>query len=93
MEPDRDRMSQLGILPQQIVNSLTDRNVVSNSGRVRVGKENIAIDPTGTFDSEKEIEDLLITGHGSDQQIYLRDVATVRRGYQEPQQKILRYGR
>ena len=91
VEPDRDRMSQLGILPHQIIQSLTDRNVVANSGRVQVGKEYIAISPTGTFDSEKEIEDLLIIGHGSDQQIYLRDVATVRRGYQEPQQKILRY--
>ncbi len=91
VEPDRDRMSQLGILPQQIVQSLTDRNIVADSGRVRVGKEYIAIDPTGTFDSVKEIEGLLITGHSSDQQIYLRDVATVRRGYVEPPQKVLRY--
>ena len=91
VEPDRDRMSQLGILPQQIVQSLTDRNIAADSGRVRVGKEYIAIHPTGTFDSVKEIEGLLITGHTSDQQIYLRDVGTVRRGYVEPPQKVLRY--
>ena len=91
VEPDRDRMSQLGILPAQIVQSLTDRNIAVDSGRVRVGQEHIAIHPTGTFDSVKEIEDLLITGHTSGQQIYLRDVATVRRGYVEPQQKVLRY--
>jgi multidrug efflux pump subunit AcrB len=91
VEPDRDRMSQLGILPQQIINSLQDRNIVSDSGRVRVGQEYIAIDPTGTFASVSEIEELLITGHSSDQQIYLRDVATVRRGYVEPPGNVLRY--
>ena len=91
VEPDRDRMSQLGILPHQIVQSLTDRNIAADSGRVRVGHEHIAIHPTGTFDSVKEIEDLLITGHASDQQIYLRDVAAVSRGYVEPPDKVLRY--
>ena len=58
---------------------------------MRVGQEYIAIDPTGTFDSVKEIEGLLITGHSSDQQIYLRDVAEVRRGYAEPPDRVLRY--
>jgi multidrug efflux pump subunit AcrB len=91
VEPDRDRMSQLGILPQQIVSELQNRNIVSNAGRVRVGKEYIAIEPTGTFDSVEEIEKLLITGHESGQQIYLRDIATVRRGYMEPPVRILRY--
>jgi multidrug efflux pump subunit AcrB len=91
VEPDRDRMSQLGILPQQIVNELQNRNLVSNAGRVRVGQEYIAIDPTGTFDSVEDIENLLITGQSSDQQIYLRDVATVRRGYAEPPSRLLRY--
>ena len=91
VEPDRDRMSQLGILPQQIIAELQDRNLVSDSGRVRVGQEYIAIDPTGTFDSVKEIENLLITGHDSDQQIYLRDIAKVRRGYVEPPGQVLRH--
>ncbi len=91
VEPDRDRMSQLGILPHQITQSLQDRNIAADSGRVKVGPEYIAIDPTGTFASVEAIEDLLITGHSSDQQIYLRDIAKVRRGYVEPPDRVLRY--
>ncbi len=91
VEPDRDRMSQLGIQPLQIVESLRDKNIVADSGRVRVGREYIAVDPTGTFTSVAEIEDLLIIGHSSDQQIYLRDVARVQRGYLEPPDNVLRY--
>ncbi len=91
VEPERDRMSQLGVIPSQIVQSLQDKNIVADSGRVQVGREYIAIDPTGTFSSVEEIEDLLIIGRSSDQQTYLRDVATVRRGYLEPQNRVLRF--
>lgn len=91
VEPERDRMSQLGILPTQIVQSLQDKNIVADSGRVQVGREYIAVDPTGTFSSVEEIENLLIIGRSSDQQIYLRDVAAVRRGYLEPQNQVLRF--
>ena len=91
VEPERDRMSQLGILPIQIVQSLQDRNIVADSGSVEVGIEYIAVDPTGTFDSVEEIGDLLIISRSSDSQIYLRDVANIRRGYLEPQDRVLRF--
>jgi multidrug efflux pump subunit AcrB len=89
--PNRDRMTQLGVHPDQITGSLRDKNIVVDSGRARVGQDFLAIDPTGTFQSVKAFEDLPITGHASGQQIYLRDVAEVRRGYREPQDKVLRY--
>ena len=84
-------MSQLGILPNQIVQSLKDRYIVADSGNVQVGREYIAIDPTGTFDSVEEIGDLLIIARSSDQQIYLRDVADIRRGYLEPRDRVLQF--
>jgi multidrug efflux pump subunit AcrB len=89
--PNRDRMSQLGVQPQQIIDSLHDKNVVVDSGRARVGKEFLAIDPTGTFQSVRAFGELRITGQTSGQQIYLRDVADVRRGYKDPPDKVLRY--
>ncbi|MFQ5657597.1 MAG: efflux RND transporter permease subunit [Candidatus Methylomirabilales bacterium] len=91
VEPNRERMSQLGIHPGVIIQELRSRNLVSDSGRVQVGPEFIAIDPTGLFTSEREFNDLLISGHGSDRQIYLKDVATVRRGYVEPPTTVLRF--
>ena len=45
--------------------------------------------PTGGVSTVEEFESLLI--RGGDQQIYLRDVATVRRGYVEPQNNSIRY--
>jgi multidrug efflux pump subunit AcrB len=89
--PNRDRMSQLGIHPAQIIEKLRDKNLVADAGRARVGPEFIAIAPTGTFTSVKEFEDLLIMGSDSGQQIYLRDVADVQRGYADPPSNVLEY--
>ena len=89
--PDRDRMSQLGIHPRQILDKLRDKNLVADAGRARVGSQFLAIAPTGEFQSVKDIEDLLILGSRSGQAIYLRDVADVRRGYLEPPPKVMLY--
>ena len=91
VEPIRDRMTQLGIEPGQIVDKLRDKNLVSDSGKVQVGPEFIAMEPSGTISSVEDFEDLLISGDRTGGQIYLRDVADVRRGYVEPPTNVLRY--
>jgi len=93
VEPNRDRMSQLGIHPRQIVEGLRDKNIVSDSGRINVGESFVAVAPTGTFTTVREFEDLLLSGvsEAGKGQIYLRDVADVRRGYVEPPRQVLRY--
>ena len=87
---DRERMSQLGIRPGRIVDELLQKSVVTNSGRVNVGKEFIAIQPTGGFTEVEQFGELIIRGIGG-QQISLRNMADVHRGYLEPQNTILRY--
>ncbi|MBW2236481.1 MAG: efflux RND transporter permease subunit, partial [Deltaproteobacteria bacterium] len=37
VEPDRDRMSQLGLSPATIVQALQEKNLAAESGRVDVG--------------------------------------------------------
>ncbi len=90
IEMDRDRAAQLGVTPGSLQRSILDKNLVVDAGRVRVGERFIDIDPTGTFPTAESIADMLIRGE-SDAQFYLRDIATVSRGYQEPPTKVLRY--
>jgi len=89
----RDKMTQLGVSPPNIYKALGDKNLVANAGRMSLGKEFIPINPTGEFKSEKEFGDLLITPshRKSDRLIYLRDVAIIKRGYQEPPVSMVRY--
>lgn len=90
VELNRDRMSQLGISPDVIINELRQKNLVTDSGRATVGSEFITLNPTGTIKQVKQFESILISSSGSEQ-IYLDDVATVRRGYVEPQDHMIRY--
>ena len=91
VEMSRARMSQLGISPDQVYGTLGMQNMVSNAGRVHVGREYVRFNPTGLFESVEEIGDLLIRGGDSDSLIYLRDVADISRGYKEPPTEIMYY--
>ena len=89
VEMSRTQMSQLGISPEEIFQTLGMQNQVANSGRVHVGGEFIRVQPTGLFTSVEDLSNLLIRGRGSENLIYLRDVATIRRGYQDPPTPIM----
>ncbi|MEO1912439.1 MAG: efflux RND transporter permease subunit, partial [Myxococcales bacterium] len=89
VEFSRDRMAQLGIPSSAIADELRKKNAVVDAGRVGVGTEFIAIQPSGNATTIEQLEGLLL--RGGDQQIYLRDVANVRRGYVDPPGSLIRY--
>ncbi len=90
VELSRDRMAKLGISEKVIVAELRQKNLVTNSGRVRVGSEFLTIQPTGDVNALADFESTLISADAG-RQIYLRDVAVVRRGYVEPPTNVMRY--
>ncbi|OOF20726.1 MFS transporter [Salinivibrio sp. IB574] len=91
IEVSIQRLSSLGISPNTLFNLLATQNLVSNAGAVRVGDEYIRIHPTGEFSSVDELGNLILTEAGSQGLIYLRDVADVKRGYQEVPSQVLSY--
>ncbi|MBL4711409.1 MAG: efflux RND transporter permease subunit, partial [Gammaproteobacteria bacterium] len=82
LEVSRTNMAKLGISNRQFSDVLKSQNLVSNSGNVRVADEYIRINPTGQLISVQEIGELLISGN-SDTLIKIKDIATVRRAYEE----------
>jgi multidrug efflux pump subunit AcrB len=91
VELDRDRMSQLGISMAAVAQGLRSRNLAAYAGHVEVGPDFITIDPTGLFDSVDDFRSLVIAGDPGGAQIYLRDIATIRRGYRDPAKQLIRY--
>ncbi len=88
VEMSRNKMATLGITKQQIFDALQAKNLPVTSGNIKMGPEYMAIKPTGEFKSEEEFGGLFIASSGG-KLIYLRDVATIVRGYVEPPKKIL----
>ncbi len=91
VEMSRPKMAALGISPEEIYNKLSAKNLPVDAGRVRLSPEYIPINPTGEFTSEQQFGDLLLTTQEGGRQVFLRDVATIRRGYVEPPRNIVRF--
>lgn len=93
VEIARDRSAQLGISPAEVFQVLREQNLVAPSGFVDAGPSRFAISPTGEVRNVADLENLIIR-HGSGASgdlVHLRDIATIRRAYQEPPSTILKY--
>ena len=91
LEISRQRLAQLGINEEEIYNKLQEKNIAADGGRIRVGDEHVALDPTGAFESATAMLDLVIGSDQSGRQLRLGDIATIERGDQDPPRRILRY--
>ncbi len=93
IEMRREKMAELGISQQDIYRSLAAKNLPVESGNITLGREYIAVNPTGEFKSEQQFGDLLISSKDqeSGSLIYLRDVADIKRGYQDPAKTYVRF--
>ncbi len=95
LEISRSRLASLGISPGEIAATIAGQNEVAPSGNLTVGDRYIRISPAGKIDSVEELGDLLIVhtdpSTGARSTLRLRDIATIRRGYNDPPGSILRY--
>ncbi|TWU40231.1 Toluene efflux pump membrane transporter TtgB [Novipirellula aureliae] len=91
IEVAQARIAKLGISPQVVLQLLQSQNIVQPSGNVMVGENYVRIEPTGEFNSEERIGDLLIVSPVTGAGMRLRDIAEVRRGYLDPPVSIMRF--
>jgi multidrug efflux pump subunit AcrB len=83
LEYSQERIASYGVSPTALRNALSARNITSAGGVLEVGTKNFTIAPSGEFQSEKDLEQVLVTANNG-RQIYLRDLADVSRGYVSP---------
>ena len=83
VEISRSKLALLGIPYSRIYEILAAQNIVSNAGAVKLAEEYIRFHPTGEFQDVTELGNLVISSSGDKNLIYLQDVATISRGFQE----------
>ena len=93
VEMRREKMADLRVAPEDIYTALAGKNLAAPAGWLTLGSEYIPVNPSGEFSSEKQFGDLLVKGRSpeNDSLVYLRDVATIARGYQYPATNYLRF--
>lgn len=91
VEISRENAVNLGVSQKNIYNILAQQNAVLAAGDVKIGDQRLLIDPSGGINSVDTIENLLISATPEGKIIYLKDIANVWRGYQDPPDRIFKY--
>ncbi len=79
---DEDKLAQLGISIATVAGRIRAENVNLSGGRLEEGAQRYLVRTINEFESVDQIADSIIATPG-DRPVYLRDVATVTRGYKE----------
>lgn len=82
------RLAQLGLSPTHIINTLQKQNIILPGGKIEAGPVELTIEPSGNFESVKDISSLTLEIPNSKGQVaYLRDIATIKRALVDPPEK------
>jgi multidrug efflux pump subunit AcrB len=83
------RLAQFGITGEQVINTLREQNVILPGGTFDAANQDIIVEPSGNFQSVEDIENVEITIPDTQQTIRLKDIVTVKRGYEDPPSDIV----
>ena len=84
------KLATLGLTPQQIFDSVARQNTVVSGGSVDTSADRINLRVTGAFSGVDAIAAVPVQANG--QVFRLGDIATVKRGYEDPASFIVREG-
>ena len=90
IEFSASRMSASGLSPLMVFSILTQQNTLTSVGQITLADRYIRISPTSAILSVEDIGELVIGGAGGNL-TRLKDIATVRRDYVEPQTFKLKF--
>ena len=89
VEYNNARLTELGLSPQRLTGVLSGANILASGGDIVSGRERIVLEPTGNYESVEDLAQTVVElPDGS--VVYLRDIATIYRGYADPPQSITR---
>jgi multidrug efflux pump subunit AcrB len=83
IEMRQDKMSNLGVMPMEVIQTLNNQNRTTYSGYYDNGTHRVRVTVDDRFKHVEDIANMIIQGH-DDEQIRVRDVAQVFKGYVEP---------
>ena len=90
VEFDNTLLKEYGLSASKLQQIIATTNILDSGGQVNVGDERIILEPTGNFNSVKDIQEMLIpVGNGS-QLVKLGDITTIKKGYIDPPSQIVK---
>ncbi|MDC7827456.1 efflux RND transporter permease subunit [Pseudomonas sp. BLCC-B13] len=90
VEFSHERLATLGIGPQEVFAALNGQNALTPAGSVETQGPQVFLRLDGAFDELQKIRDTPVVAQG--RTLKLSDVATVKRGYEDPATFLIRNG-
>ncbi|MCK4125624.1 efflux RND transporter permease subunit [Ralstonia nicotianae] len=90
VEFSHDRLATLGVSPQDVFAALNSQNALTAAGSVETKGPQVFIRLDGAFDELQMIRDTPVVSQG--RTLKLSDIATVKRGYEDPATFMVRNG-
>jgi multidrug efflux pump subunit AcrB len=90
VEFSHERLATLGVNPQQVFAALNTQNALTPAGSVETKGPEVFIRLDGAFDELQKIGDTPVVAQG--RTLKLSDIATVKRGYEDPKTFMIRNG-
>jgi len=88
LEISNTQLTRLGISPAQIAEAVNGQNAVSSAGTLTTADDRVFVRPSGQYQDMRALQETLIRVNG--RSIRLGDIATLRRGYQDPPAEQMR---
>jgi len=85
------RLQEIGLTPTTLTHALASANILETGGDIRMGQERIVLEPTGNYESLEALCKTVISLPGTGGVIYLKDIADITRGYEDPADSKVRY--
>jgi len=90
VEFSHDRLATLGVSPQDVFAALNGQNALTPAGSIDTKGPDVFIRLDGAFDELQKIRDTPVQAQG--RTLKLSDIATVKRGYEDPSTFMIRNG-
>jgi multidrug efflux pump subunit AcrB len=81
---DNARLANSGISLQSIAQALSSSNVIVAGGTLLNQNDRIMVIPEGNYNDLTQIEKTIISSSDGKNSLFLKDIATIERGYQDP---------
>jgi multidrug efflux pump subunit AcrB/outer membrane protein TolC len=88
IDESQQKLSQYGVNPQHVIQALQEHSSVQYAGRVPSGSSKVPLDASGRVSSEDGIKRLQVDQTPSGIPVYLKDLATVERVYEDPSEYV-----
>lgn len=86
----QDKMAYLGVHPAEVLSTLNGQNKTVYSGYYETGDMRLRVSVNDKYRSVEDISNLLLQGHEGDQ-LRLKDIASVTKGYESPARNEMLY--